>query len=43
VSLYILWNIGFALAFVTMTKGVLYVTDTPRDKEMAPPFRVTSE
>jgi hypothetical protein len=28
----VLWNIGFALAFVTMTRGVLYVTDTPPDR-----------
>jgi hypothetical protein len=28
----VLWNIGFALAFVTMTRGVLYVTNTPPDR-----------
>ncbi|KAI8467692.1 MAG: hypothetical protein J3K34DRAFT_32028 [Monoraphidium minutum] len=36
VSLYVLWNIGFTLAFFTMTRGTLYVTDTPREKESTP-------
>ena len=33
-----LWNIGFALAFFTMARGVLYGTDTPRDKEARAPL-----
>ena len=33
-----LWNIGFTLAFFTMARGVLFVTDTPRDKEAHAPL-----
>lgn len=31
-------QIGFTLAFFTMTRGVLYVTNTPRNKEVSPPL-----